>query len=233
MKIKIIYNNLLSPYNDEIEKYTETIMEINDKTTLKDIFINSQQGNADVSKYYNLSSRYYYNSNVLPYIKKTDNTVIWEPSYNEIKVIDFIFTHNIQDNIIYADTGIPQAGGPDLKDFIQLWNEYYDVISQIVTLFGFVNGVLKIGKFFEKVFIDKFKNKKILPPQGVFDLILSKKQWNHNELSQNLDIDKEDAKNILKLLGYKWDNSRKLYIQQRDPKEIIDKLSKVKFWQYG
>lgn len=230
MKIKIIYYNVMSPYNDGIEKYTDETIEINDKTTLKDIFINSKV-NADVSKYYKLSSNYYYNHRRLPYIRKENNVVIWEPSYEEVKVIDFIFTHDIKDNIIYADIGIPQAGGPDLKDFIHLWNDYFPIIDQIASIFGFIDGTIRISMLLKSIFIDK--RKKVLPPHGVLDIILSRKQWNHNELSEILGIEKGNAKMFLKALGYTWDNSKKLHVLQCDPNELRDKLSKVQFWEHG
>lgn len=227
MKVKIIYCNLMHQYTNEIPKYTETILQIDDKTTLKDIFIDSKQVNADVSKYYKLSGKYYFNNKRLPYIKKENNKIIWEPSYEKVKVIDFLFTHNIKNNIIYADIGIIQAGGPDLKDFIQLWYDYYPIINEIVTVFGFFSGIAEVSRFIKSIFIDK--SKKLLPPHGIFDLILSKKQWNHNELSENLDIDKESTKMILQGLGYKWDNSKKIYVYQGDLNQLRKKLSKVSF----
>lgn len=231
MKIKIIYYNVMSPYVDGIPEYTEAIIQVDDKTTLKDIFTKSKQVNADVSKYYKLSGNYYYNHKILPYIKKDNGIIIWEPSYEEVKVIDFILTHDIKDNIIHADTGIPQAGGPDLKNIIQLWNDYYPIIDQISTVFGFLGGVAGFSTFLKSTFIDK--KKKLLPPHGAFDFILAKAQWNHNELAESLEIEKESAKKILQGLGYKWDNSKKLYVHQDDPNKIKDKLSKVSYWERG
>lgn len=231
MEIKIVYYNVLSPYTDGVPKYTEEIISISDNTTLKSLFVASQKGTADVSKYYKISKNYYYNHNKLPYIKKINGEIVWEPTYKEIRVIDFIYTHDINDNIIYADIGIPQAGGPDLKNFIHLWNEYYPIIEQISAIFGFCAGITEIGKKIKSLFINE---KKVLPPpHGILDLILSKNMWNHYELSVYLDVDKENAKMFLKALGYKWDNNKKLYILQGDVNDIIKKFSNVSFWKHG
>jgi len=230
VEVKVVYYNVLSPYIDGVIKYTEDILAVTDSMTLKDIFATSKQSCADVSKYYKVSENYYYNNNQLPYIKKIDGEIIWEPSYEDVKVIEFIYTHDINDNTIYADTGIPQAGGPDLKVFIDLWNEYYPIIDQISSLYGFYTGIVGIGLFIKSIFVNK--KKKSPPPQGVFDLILSKNKWNHFELSVALEIDVEATKKLLQAFGYRWDNSKKLYIHQGDINEIIEKLSKVSFYEH-
>lgn len=231
MEVKVIYYNVLYPYINEVSKYMEDILVVSDSMTLKDMFTASKQSSANVSKYYKLSENYYYNHNQLPYIKKIGGEIVWEPTYENIKVIDFIHTHDIKDNIIYADTGIPQAGGSDLKDFIKLWDQYYPIIDQISSLFGFCTGIAGIGLFIKSIFVTK--KKKSPPPHGVFDLILSKNKWNHFELSEELEIDKEATKKLLQALGYRWDNSEKLYIHQGDINEIREKLSKVSFYEHG
>lgn len=227
MEVKIVYSNVMFPYIKEGEKNTIEIVQINDKTTLKDVFIKSKEVHADVSKYYRLSGKYYYNKERLPYIKNENNLIVWEPYYNQVKVIDFILTHDIKDNTIYADTGIIQAGGVGLKEIIQLWEEYLPIIEQISTFFGLVGGVVGFGKFLRGIFVDK--KKELIPPHSLFDFILERDKWNHYELAESLAIEIEDSKNLLQGLGYKWDKSKKMYVHQGDVNKIKNKLSEVSF----
>ncbi|EOU1600912.1 hypothetical protein QTI38_04955 [Clostridium perfringens] len=229
MKIKVIYSYLIKSFNEGHPVITEDIIDINDETTLEDIFKHSNQENADVSRYYLLGGEYYFNQKKLPYIKKKDCSISWGVDYKNIKVLDFIFTHNIKDNTIYADTEIVQAGGRELKDIWELWNQYYPYIEQIVTTIGFI----QIGYNFIKFIKDLFKDKKIEkePPCAFLDLIFSKDEWNHYELAKNLEISSEQAKNFLKGFGYKWNKSKRLYINENNIEEIRHKFSDISIYK--
>ena len=52
--------------------------------------------------------------------------------------------------------------------------------------------------------------------------------WNHHELASLLDIETDRAKGMLKVFGYRYDNSKKIYTQREDIDEIKSKLSDVK-----
>lgn len=223
MKVKLILFNVMSSIIKNIPEYEEFTVEIKDSTTLSELFEKASNNIADVSKYYFISGKYYQNLDILPYVICSDNKIKWEVPYHIINVNDFLKTHDINDNIIKADTGITQSGGPGLKDFFQLWNEYYPIIDQIATVFGLTG----FGIWIRSLFI----NKKI-PPHGIFDLILSRNIWNHHELSELLEISQEDTKNILKGLGYKWDNVKKAYTHN-DRNSIRKKFSKVNLWDHG
>lgn len=226
MEIKLVFFDVMSPYmNDKLPKYEEVLLPITDTLTLQELFETAKQGTADISNYYLLSRSYYYNRRQVPYIVNDRCKIEWEPTYDNIKVVDFIRTHNIVDNTIHGDIGISQAGGPDMKDLILLWNEYYPIIDQMSSSFGFGAGFFGIGLFVKALFT---KEKKPAPPHGVFDLILSKHKWNHYELADSLKIDKEDSKKLLQAFGYKWDNSKKMYILLGDINEIRGKLSSVR-----
>lgn len=226
MEVKVVFFDVLSPYmNDKLPKYEEVLLPITDTLTLQELFDTVKHGTADISNYYLLSKSYYYNQGRLPYIIDGRCKIVWEPTYDSIKVVDFIRTHNIDDNTIHADTGIPQVGGKGTKDLILLWNEYYPIIDQISSLFGFGAGVIGIGLFVKSLFV---KGKKPSPPHGVFDLILSKDKWNYHDLSDCLEFEQEDVKKLLQAFGYKWDHSKKIYILHGDINEIRDKLSSVK-----
>lgn len=228
-KVKVVLNNVLYPYmKDSIEESKKVLLSFNEQTTIQELFELSGESCADLSKYCNVSRGYYFNCRSLPYIFDSEGNVLWEPHYDEIKVVDFIRTYSVRDNTVYADTGIPQAGGPDLKDLVQLWEEYYPILEQIGTTFGFVSGIVGIGRWIRSLF-----KKKNPPPQTIFDLLLSREQWNHFELAESLEIDKDEMKKLLQVFGYKWDNSKRLYVQQGNTEEIIQKLAQVSFFEHG
>ena len=52
--------------------------------------------------------------------------------------------------------------------------------------------------------------------------------WNHHELASLLDIEPDRAKDLLKVFGYQYDNSKMLYTQRDDVDEIKSKLVDVK-----
>lgn len=227
--VKVVYLNVLSPYsNGRIPKEKIGEEDIDQDTTIQELFDLSQEGCADITKYYNLSSSYYFNNRTLPYICSSERKVIWGPAYEKIKVLDFIKTHNIKNNTILADTGIPQAGGPDFKDLVQLWNECYPIIDQFSSIFGLGGSLIGIGKWIKSLFIKK----KGVPPQSIFDFLLSRNKWNHYELAEMLEIKDYEAKKLLRAFGYKWDSSMKVYIQQSNTKEIIKKLSEVSIYKH-
>ena len=100
MKVKIVFFYVLS---SEVE---EVVVSISDSTTLKELFEITQNSYADVSGYYPISMRYYHNHNLLPYIIKVNGEVDWEPTYENIKVVDFFHTHDIFYKFIQVKTVI-------------------------------------------------------------------------------------------------------------------------------
>ncbi|EOU2024379.1 hypothetical protein C4D21_14600, partial [Clostridium perfringens] len=59
----------------------------------------------------------------------------------------------------------------------------------------------------------------------------SKDKWNHYELAEYMEITPEESKNLLKGFGYKWDNSKKIYINRNNLKEILEKFSKISIYK--
>jgi len=55
-------------------------------------------------------------------------------------------------------------------------------------------------------------------------LIYLRKRWNHFELSELIEIDKDDAKKLLQIFGYKYDNYIGMYVQQEISIELREKL---------
>ncbi len=230
MRIKIEYYNVLFPYIDEktIPEREIVELEYNQNTTIQDLFDNSQQCCADLSKYYDLSRDLCFNNRYFPYIISSDGNVLWNILYSDTKVADFLFTHKIQDNIIYADTGIPQAGGRGYKEVIDLWNMIYPILDQIGTLLGLSFGVIEIKRIIKTKFLDKK-----VAPQSVFDLLLSRTQWNHNDLSESLNLSIDDTKKLLQISGFEWDRHKRTYVLGDKKRDITEKLSKIDIYYDG
>ena len=228
-KVKIEFYNVLSPYMDDKTVPEKKIVELDydQDTTIQELLELSGESCADLSSYYSLSKSLYYNNCYFPYIISPTGTVTFDQSYRETKVIDFLHTHKIDNGIIYADTGIPQAGGPDVKDLFDMWTQVYPIFDQVGTMIGLFFGAKEFVKWIKSTF-----KKNPLPPQTVFDFMLSKSQWNHIELADELSIDVEEVKKLLQLADFKWDKKRMQYVFSGDMNQIKEKLSKISIYEH-
>lgn len=114
--------------------------------------------------------------------------------------------------------------GPGLCDLEQMWESALQVLGTIA-VFCSVSGYSL--KDFIHWFCKLFQKRK-KKPHTVFDIIYSRPMWNHHELASLLDIETDRAKGMLKVFGYRYDNSKKIYTQREDIDEIKSKLSDVK-----
>ena len=228
-KLKIEFYNVLYPYMDDKTVSEKKIVELyyDQDTTIQELLELSEESCADLSSYYSLSKSLCYNNCYFPYIISSTGTITFNQTYSETKVIDFLHTHEIDDGIIYADTGIPQAGGPDLKDLFDMWTQVYPIFDQVGTMIGLFFGANEFIKWIKSIF-----KKNPLPPQTVFDFILSKNQWNHIELADELSIDVDDIKKLLQLSDFKWDKKRMQYVFNGDKDQIKEKLSKISIYEF-
>ncbi len=217
-KVKIVF--YLGPSQDSEKEIVE--LEFDENTTIQNLLDLAHHSYSDLSKYYILSGRLSFNHRFFPYIIDSNGKVIWISNYKDTKVDDFLRTHEIKNGTINVDADIPQASGRIIKDIFDLWSSIYSVLAQIATLLGLTFGVIKIVKIAKSKFI---RNK--ISPQAVFDLILSKKQWNHIELSESLDFSIEDVKKLLQISGFQWDRSKMMYVAGKKRSKIIEKISKV------
>ena len=55
----------------------------------------------------------------------------------------------------------------------------------------------------------------------------SRQMWNPSELAELLDIGADDAKKLLISLAYRYDRSKRMYIQEEKSLELKKKLSEV------
>ena len=223
MEVKVIFYHVFHEINPKVYPETiEFVSNVDDNTTIKEVLDKVGQPCADLSEYYYLSGMFCFNQNFLPYIINSKGKVEWDISFEEAKVIDFISTHAIENNIIYSKTGYPQAGGPGFKELTEIWESIYPIIDQFVTVVGLGTIIIGASKWLQSLF-----KRKDVPPQSYFDLVYSRNEWNHNEFAELLDISREDAKHLLKLFGYEYDKYKMMFVQQSISLQLREKLSKI------
>lgn len=105
------------------------------------------------------------------------------------------------------------------NEILEIWGfiyPYLEVIGTIGSCIGFTQ------------WVKNFFKKKIPNPHTFTEYIYRQDKWSHVILADELDISKEEAKKILDLFGYKWNNSEKLYyITEEDKKEKIEKINSI------
>lgn len=216
-KILIHIDNMQHTVSEGEIPFLEQYIEIDENTTLADAV-----GAADLSQYYPLSGAFSFNDKIVPYII-SGKKVLWNQGYENVKVIDFLKTHNIETGILTARGGYPQAGGPGFLSLVEIWESLYPVLEQIATVAGVAGLALEAWKRIAALF-----QKKEVPPQPIFDVIYSRKKWNHFELSELLDISPDDAKEFLRVAAYQYDRTIMMYVQQPEAAIVREKIWGVK-----
>lgn len=216
MEISVLVKHAIENSTDDLT------VEINETTTIPDLFdmVNIPWG--DFSDYYRYSSMYYYNRETLPFLL-VDKQIQYDVAFTDARIIDFIDTHQIDvsNDKLRVLTGYPMAGGLGAPDVVALWNCAFPILKDIAIglIVQFACEIIKkICSLFKK------RNK---APNIIFDIVYTRKQWNHHELAEYLDIEPENAKSILKLLGYEYDRKKMAYIQGEHIEEIQNKLQQL------
>lgn len=218
MKLKITATN-------EIERYVNGSyipeiysIEYKDEDTLEKI---------KRMEYASISFNEYYNDKIsilvaledtLPFIIKNNGKVEWDVNLNTVLIKEFINTHKININDgIYLEYGYIQAGGPGLVGtLLDLWEDIYPFLEVVATIGGVAQFVIWIKNI--------FKNK-IPHPHSVINFIYNENKWNYIILSEKINFNQEDTKNLLLALGYRWNNSQKTYCISDEIK--LDKIAKI------
>lgn len=195
--------------------------DINETTTIQDLLIQkSDYDFADLSHYYPLSGMFAWGNEYLPYLF-VNGKALFDLSFQDAKVIDFLNTHNITDNSIRIVIDAPYAGGFGGEELLDLWNNIYPVLENIAVLFTISGFNLKdLFHYLSKHFV-----KKQQPPQTCFEIVISRKQWSASELSSLLELSIDKTKELLKLCNYYYDRSKQQYVQGEHTNEIIEKLN--------
>ena len=218
MKIKTIVNNIMQ---DEACK-TVYEVDVSEQDHLQDLFNTLGYSLGDVSDYYEFSGVFACNNFYCPYIL-SDDGVLYNVPYDEVHLMDFIRTHCNGKNEIEITVGYPQAGGPGFIELIEIWNAVMPYLNA-VAIFCSISGV-SVKSITDD--IRKHSIKKKVPPHTVLDLITSRKQWNHGELADVLDIPEENAKNLLKTFGYIYDRNLMQYVPGEKTEELKEKILSV------
>ncbi len=155
---------------------------------------------------------------VLPYLL-VNNILQCDVEYQDARLIDFIKTHNISDevhiNINYAEIG----DAIFFKDIIELWDVFLPILSQLADIIG----IYGAGRLIFSKLSKKFKKNNI-PPNYLMDFTYNKNYWNPFEYSKYLGISFDDSKNLIKGFGYKWDRKTQLYMITDTEKDRFLKL---------
>jgi len=168
--------------------------------------------------YYNDTSCTSNFNNTLPYVVKINGKIDWNVNIDNTLISEFINTHNIDsENGIKFEYGFPQAGGSGFKDVLEVWNQIYPFI-QIMANIG---GAIAFIEFVKTTF-----KKNIPVPHDIINYLYKREFWNHHELAKILDTSEENAKKLLITFGYKWNNSKKIYIINSNVKRKIMKIKK-------
>jgi len=167
---------------------------------------------------------------VLPYIMQ-DNHIRWYLKYNEVKVIEFLDTHNIKNNEIigcFINNDLKTnliidniINALDFKTIERTWVLVYPILEQILTTASAIKLLVSAHKFLKKKFGEKVSS------INFFEFITSKNSWKKLELASCLEISPDRAKEILKLCGYKWDSHCKAYLSTNETIQFSNKLNEI------
>ncbi len=202
---------------------TKTAVRLNKEATISELLSAIGAGTAEFPKYYPFSGKLMFGEPRLPFAV-SEGRILYEVPFEKAKVCDFISTMDLSNQAIEITVGIPWAGGPGLYDLEQMWESALQVLGTIA-VFCSVSGYSL--KDFIHWFCKLFQKRK-KKPHTVFHIIYSRPMWTHHDLASLLDIGPDRAKDMLKVFGYRYDNSKKIYTQREDIDEIKSKLSDVK-----
>lgn len=221
-------------WKNNIETDLEICIDVEYNITLKD-YLNEVQNNIDEDRFnvycIELSHEYYNNiswlnnCNEVPFIiEKENNIVRWSVNYEKVKLIDLLNTLKIKDSI-YLDIIPKGIGGVSFCETIKkIWEIFINSIGSIIFTVDAINSF----KFIKDKLIKKKAN-----PVSFITYIYNKDKWNLNELCESVSLDKENLRNILKGLGYKWNKKELLYEKTEESNIIYKKITEIEYNKYS
>lgn len=185
-------------------------------TTLRGLFDEVELYHADVSSYYPCSGCFAFNREFLPYLVH-EGKVFYNVPYGDAFVIDFMETHSIEDSLIVAKTGMPQAGGADFLDPASLAEIILSTLQWMANAASITGFSLRDLGALLHTRMQSHKH----PPQTDIDLVSSREAWSSSELAELMQVDREQAKHLLKGLGYIYNRRRQQYVKTKVTEEIL------------
>jgi len=115
-------------------------------------------------------------------------------------------------------------------DIAQWWTSAYPIIEVIANVTGALTGVAAVVaapivsiKWLRDI-VNRGGRDRPNEEYNRIRRVLKRHTWNVTELSEQLDIPKECAKDLLRGFGYIWDSKRMLYIASENTERLIYKL---------
>ena len=196
------------------------VMKADDKSTLADLFslINSEMDVFYLPNYYSYY-RWEQYGNACPFIFRR-NTIYWNVPFDEVKVKDFLQTHEIHDNTILVEYDCIAGDGFLVHFIFQTWiaiKPLLDNISAILTVKDIIN--LLINTF--------GKRKSKMPAFNTMETYLYKRdEWDIKQLSEQTHFPKTVLITILEMLGFEehngiyYKNAWKVSLYEKEKEQI-------------
>ncbi len=164
----------------------------------------------------------------------SDGTMLWNPSYEEIKVSDFFQTFDVKDYSITITTGLSGRGGGFGQEIWSYWPE----ILIALQVFSSTKDIAEVARAISNRIKDWRKPKKPDIPVRVvenarsfLDVLLRRDRWTAGELADLTGISKETAIHFLHACGYAYDRYRAQFIASNETPKIVDMLNNVTWHQ--
>lgn len=211
MEIKICANNIVK---NKIEEY---VFQFDENTTILDMKekLNIENNAIEFPKYNAGPMRTCLFEGVFPYIERKGR-IYCDVNINDVKIVELLNTMKITD-VIEFDYNFDGIGGGHI--IVQI----IENVIKAAGVFSNLKDVYDFASYIERKISKKgLTNNRYLKKHNVFSIesfIFSELSWNHFILAEKLDISPEKAKLLLKVFGYNWDNSKKLFYITKENKE--------------
>lgn len=216
-------------------------VEVSDDMTMRDLFKvlpTEHVTHLEENSYYPVSSVYLRRTHREIQYVVTSSGIVWYPSYDEVRVIDFMRTvgGNKTLNLVTNLTGFGgNIGGVDVTSFIDV----IGIIGFAITLWDKKKSVTWIGKYIPK-WIRRGKKIPALSDTGAaaehpgafMSYLFSKEQWNPHALSADTGMAVERCHFFLKACGYKYDNKTMLFHASSETPNIAKLVDSLPFASY-
>jgi len=232
MELTVHLMDVLAPYDPS---------RTDDGRTTRTVIITPDTSIADVGAMLNLVTysieygRYYrvrdpnMREGTIPFVI-TDDRVRWNVLTEDALVADFLATFEITSNELYIRHGWPAAGGFGPADILTLWNDIYN-------FFSYISPLLQVGSTAGaglRLLMNRLSQK--ASPGSVFSLVASRPRWaaadlaqTANDLPRMADLTPNDAKALLAMCRYDYDQQIQMYKETPESAERIAGLNSVRW----
>ena len=228
MKIKILASNR-EKYFDTKDYIEEYVFEYNDQSTIEDMKkeLKIENYNIYFSKYHYQPVNTYLMEQIIPYIE-VNGKIYFDVDLEKVKIVDFLNTYKIKDTLEFEYNINGIGGGPIVLEILKnvaMVAGIYSSLKDVKEFVQYINkNLLKDKNLTNKNFLKKHNS------FSIFSYIYSENNWNHYILGEKLNIESDVAKNLLIILGYNWDNSKKIYNITDEKKDSeMEKISNIEF----